>query len=142
MKKYILGFMLLAPFAANAQMTDTLGALGISGMTDADAYKNVARMQGALKQTNFKQELAELITETQIAALNNHFEKSDVSFSGLEGVDWDVASAAAGQYYIELKNLDSSDCNTVKYGSWGTHHVDINENGECSSGANTVKLYF
>ena len=123
-------------------MTDTLGALAIDGMMDRDAYQKIGQMQNALDKVRFQQDLSELITETQISALNGYFDKSNVNFSGLKGVDWDVVSVATGQYYIELKNLDNATCFTTKNTQWGTHHIDVNDGGECDKNSNNVKLYF
>ena len=132
----------MTPLIANAQMTDTLGALAIDGMMDRDAYQKIGQMQNALDKVRFQQDLSELITETQISALNGYFDKSNVNFSGLKGVDWDVVSVATGQYYIELKNLDNATCFTTKNTQWGTHHIDVNDGGECDKNSNNVKLYF
>ena len=144
MKKYLLIFTVLAfPMTASAQMTDTLGVLAIDGMMDREAYQGIGQMQNALGKVNFQQDLSELITETQIVALNGYFDKSNVRFNGLKNVDWDVVSVATGQYYIELKNLDDSTCFSVKNGQWGTHHIDVNEGSDCRQGnTNNVKLYF
>lgn len=143
MKKYIFSLILcMTPLIANAQMTDTLGALAIDGMMDRDAYQKIGQMQNALDKVRFQQDLSELITETQISALNGYFDKSNVNFSGLKGVDWDVVSVATGQYYIELKNLDNATCFTTKNTQWGTHHIDVNDGGECDKNSNNVKLYF
>ena len=143
MKKYlsVLGALIIS-FNANAQMTDTLRALAIDGMMNREAYQGIGQMQNALGKINFQQELSELITETQIAALNNHFDKSDIRFNGLQGIDWDVVSVSTGQYYIELKNIDDSLCNTVRNSQWGTHHIDVNEGGNCEKNSNNVKLFF
>jgi len=143
MKKYIFSLMLcLTPVIANAQMTDTLGALAIDGMMDRDEYQKIGQMQNALDKVRFQQDLSELITETQISALNGYFDKSNVNFNGLNGVDWNVVSVATGQYYIELENLDNSTCFTTKNTQWGTHHIDVNDGGDCDKGSNNVKLYF
>lgn len=130
------------PMVANAQMTDTLGALAIDGMLDREAYQQVEQMQKALDKANFQQDLSELITETQISALNGYFDKSNLNFTGLKNVEWDVASVATGQYYIELKNVDYSSCFQIKNGQWGAHHIDINDGADCSAEYNNVKLYF
>ena len=144
MKKYLLIFTALAfPMIANAQMSDTLGALAIDGLMDREAYQGIGQMQNALGKVNFQQDLSELITETQIIALNGYFDKSNVRFNGLKNVDWDVVSVTTGQYYIELKNLDYSNCFTVKNGQWGTHHIEVNGGGDChQENDNNVKLFF
>ena len=143
MKKYIFALILcMTPAIADAQMTDTLGALAIDGMMDRYEYQKIGQMQKALDKVRFQQDLSELITETQISALNGYFDKSNVNFNGLDGVDWDVVSVATGQYYIELKNLDNSTCFSTKNTQWGTHHIDVNDGGECDKGSNNVKLYF
>lgn len=143
MKKYLLTLItIFLPMAVEAQMGDTLGALAIDGLMDREAYQGIGQMQDALGKANFQQELAELITETQIAALNGYFDKSNVRFNGLKNVDWDVVSVATGQYYIELKNLDDSTCFSTKNTQWGTHHIDVNDGGDCDKGNNNVKLYF
>lgn len=143
MKKYVsfLGALFIS-FSANAQMTDTLGVLAIDGMLNSEAYRGVEQMQNALGKVNFQQELSELITETQIAALNSHFDKSDIRFNGLKGINWDVVSVATGQYYIELRDIDDSMCYTVKNSQWGTHHIDVNEGENCNKNSNNVKLFF
>jgi len=143
MKKYlsVLG-VLFVSFNANAQMSDTLGALAIDGMMNREAYQGIGQMQNTLGKVNFQQELSELITETQIAALNNRFDKSDIRFNGLQGIDWDVVSVATGQYYIVLKDIDDSTCYTVKNSQLGAHHIDVNEGGNCDKGSNNVKLFF
>ena len=143
MKKYLLILCgLWVPFVCNAQMTDTLGALAIDGMLNSEAYRGVRQMQNALGKANFQQDLSELITETQIASLNGYFDKSNIRFNGLKGIDWDVISVATGQYYIELKNLDYSSCFTVKNSQWGTHHIEVNDGGDCGKEENNVKLFF
>ena len=143
MKKYLLFLcVLLISSTVSAQMTDTLGALAIDGMLNREAYEGIGQMQNALGKVNFQQELSELITETQISALNGYFDKSNVRFNGLNGVEWEVVSVATGQYYIELKNLDYSSCFNVKNTNWGTHHIDINNNGDCEQDINNVKLFF
>lgn len=144
MKKYLLIFTAIAfPMIASAQMTDTLGVLAIDGMMDREAYRGIGQMQNALGKVNFQQDLSELITETQIIALNGYFDKSNIQFNGLKNVDWDVVSVATGQYYIELKNLDYSNCFTVKNGQWGTHHIEVNGGEDCHQrNDNNVKLFF
>lgn len=143
MKKYLLILCgLCVPFVCNAQMTDTMGALAIDGMLNSEAYRGVEQMQNALGKANFQQDLSELITETQIASLNGYFDKSNIRFNGLKGIDWDVVSVATGQYYIELKNLDYSSCFTVKNSQWGTHHIEVNDGGDCVENENNVKLFF
>ena len=144
MKKYSLILIaLILPMVASAQMTDTLGALAIDGLMDREAYQGIGQMQNALGRANFQQDLSELITETQITALNGYFDKSNVRFNGLKNIDWDVVSVATGQYYIELKNLNYSNCFTVKNGQWGTHHVDVNGGEDChQENDNNVKLFF
>ncbi|MBR1600498.1 MAG: hypothetical protein IJ677_02850 [Alphaproteobacteria bacterium] len=143
MRKYFLTLIIFCiPHICGAQMTDTLGAMAIDAMMDREAYQQIGQMQKALGKANFQQDLSELITETQIASLNGYFDKSNLRFNGLKGVEWDVVSVAAGQYYIELKNLDYSSCFTVKNTNWGTHHIDANDNGECVQNNNTVKLFF
>ena len=144
MKKYLLIFTVLAfPMTASAQMSDTLGALAIDGLMDREAYQGIGQMQNALGKVNFQQDLSELITETQIIALKGYFDKSNIQFNGLKNVDWDVVSVATGQYYIELKNLNYSDCFTVKNSQWGTHHTEINNGAEdCKQGVNNAKLFF
>ena len=144
MKKSLLTIIAVAfPLAVNAQMSDTMGALAIDGMLHTEAYQGIGQMQNALGKVNFQQDLSELITETQIVALNGYFDKSNVRFDGLKGVDWDVVSVATGQYYIEVKNLSYSDCFTVKNSQWGTHHTEINNGAEdCKQGVNNAKLFF
>lgn len=143
MKRYLLTlFAVVFPLISNAQMTDTLGALAIDGMMDREAYQGIGQMQNAMAKVNFQQELAELITETQIASLNGYFDKSNLRFDGLKNVDWDVVAVATGQYYIELKDLDNSACFGVKNGQWGAHHIDVNDGGECDKNINDVKIYF
>jgi len=143
MKKILLSLVtVIFPLTVNAQMTDTLGALAIDGMLDSEAYKGIGQMQNALGKVNFQQDLSDLITETQIASLNGYFDKSNLRFNGLKGIDWDVVSVTGGQYYIELKNLDYSSCFTVKNSQWGTHHIDINNGDDCKQNINNAKLFF
>lgn len=134
--------VLVLPCAAQAQMNEMMGVLAIDGMLSAEDYQNMGKMNRALDDLRFRQELSDLITETQIASLNGYFDKSNLRFNGLSGIDWDVASAATGQYYIELKNLDMNMCELCKNGQWGTHHIDVNEGGKCEKVSNNVKLYF
>ena len=143
MKKYLFALIaVIIPLAADAQMNEMMGVLAIDGMMDRDAYRGIGQMQNALGKVNLQQELSDLITETQIAALNGYFDKSSIRFNGLKNIDWDVEAVATGQYYIELKNLDDSTCFTTKNGQWGTHHIDVNDGGDCNKGINNVKLFF
>lgn len=143
MKRYLLTLIAAVfPLVANAQMNEMMGVLAIDGMMDRETYQGMGQMQNALNRVNFQQDLANLITETQIAALNGYFDKSSIHFYGLKDVDWDVTSVATGQYYIELKNLDDSTCLSTQNGQWGAHHTDVNDGGECNKGVNNVKLFF
>lgn len=143
MKKYLLTLIAAVfPVIANAQMNEMMGVMAIDGMMDSQSYQGIGQMQNALGKVNFQQELSDLITETQIAALNGYFDKSSLRFNGLKNVDWNVVPVATGQYYIELKNLDDSACLSTQYGRWGTHHIDINDGGSCNKGVNNVKLFF
>lgn len=143
MKRYLLTLIAAVfPLVANAQMNEMMGVLAIDGMMDREAYQGMGQMQNALNRVNFQQELSDLITETQIAALNGYFDKSSIHFYGLKDVDWDVTAVATGQYYIELKNLDDSTCLSMQNGQWGTHHIEVNDGGECNKGVNNVKLFF
>lgn len=143
MKKYCMVLALsLLPHLATAQMNDMLGVLAIDGMLDAEAYRGIGQMNAALDDVRFRQDLSNLITETQIASLNGYFDKSTLHFTGLSGIDWDVRVAAVGQYYIELKNLNAKTCELCKNGQWGTHHIEVNGASSCQPTANNVRLYF
>ena len=67
MKKLILALILtFCGFSAQAQMTDTLGALAIQGELSTEGYKAVNQGQRAFNRLQFQQDLAALVADIQM----------------------------------------------------------------------------
>lgn len=116
MKKFLITAAVLSLFCgtASAQMSDTLGALVIDGELSAEGYKAVARGQSK-------------------AALP--------SFSGFSGINWDIAPADDGGFYVTFDGLDGATCFMCQNGT-GARRAEINSGGSCRQSGNKVKLLF
>lgn len=145
MKKMLLtiAFMLCC-FSAQAQITDTLGALAIQGELSTEGYKAVNQGQRALNLLQFQQDLAALVADVQMTYMGNYagLSKAGILGEGIRGANWDVAEDGAGGFVISLSGLDSATCLTSKSPNFGTKKVEINGGGDCNASANNVKMYF
>jgi hypothetical protein len=145
MKKLILTLILaLCGFSAQAQMTDTLGALAIQGELSTEGYKAVNQGQRAFNRLQFQQDLAALVADIQMTYMGNYagLSKAGIMSEGIRGVDWDIAEDGAGGFVISINGLDGATCFTCKSPNFGAKKVEINGGGECNASANNVKMYF
>ncbi len=145
MKKLILTLAFaLYSFSAQAQMADTLGALGIQGELSTEGYNAVNKGQSALNRLLFQQDLAALAADIQMTYMGNYsgLSKAGVMGEGIRGVNWDVAEDSSGGFVIILNGIDNASCFLCKSQNFGTKKVDINSGGDCNAGNNTVKMHF
>jgi hypothetical protein len=145
MKKVILVLgVLFSGFSANAQMTDTLGALAIQGELSTEGYKAINQGQQALNRLQFQQDLAALVADIQMTHMGNYngLSKAGVMSEGIRGANWDVAEDGAGGFVVSISGIDGPTCFTCKSPNFGTKKVEINGGGDCNSANNNVKMYF
>lgn len=146
MKKFLITAAVLSLFCgtASAQMSDTLGALVIDGELSAEGYKAVARGQSALNKMRFQQDLGSLVTEIQTSYFGDYSGLSKAalpSFSGFPGINWDIAPADDGGFYVTFDGLDGATCFMCQNGT-GARRAEINSGGSCQQSGNKVKLLF
>ena len=145
MKKLILALIsALYGFSAQAQMTDTLGALAIQGELSTEGYKAVNQGQRAFNRLQFQQDLAALVADIQMTYMGNYagLSKAGIMGEGIRGADWDVAEDGAGGFVISINGLDGATCFTCKSPNFGAKKVEINDGADCNASANNVKMYF
>lgn len=146
MKKIImLTALFLYVGTASAQMSDTLGSLMIDGELSTEGYQSIAKGQNAMQRVRFQQDLTRLVAEIQTTYFGNYAQlsKEGVIFDGFKGVTWDVAPSNDGGFYVELNNMDYATCFTSKGNGIGARRVELNNGGDCQSGAtNQIKLFF
>ena len=145
MKKILLiTSFALCGFSAQAQMTDTLGALAIQGELSTEGYKAVNQGQRAFNRLQFQQDLAALVADVQMTYMGNYagLSKAGIMGEGIRGADWDIAEDGAGGFVISINGLDGATCFTCKSPNFGAKKVEINGGGECNASDNNVKMYF
>lgn len=144
MTKYLMAlFCLFAATNAQAQMTDSLGALAIDGMLTGQAMQGVGQMQNALNKVKFQQDLAELNLKIQTTFMHNYdgLEKSALDFGGFQGVDWQVRAVSPQEYYIEFSRIDSAMCEYIRLNN-DAKRAEINNGAGCRGNANNIRLYY
>lgn len=142
MKKFVIvSAVLMNVSFAQAQMTDTLGALGVDGLLNAQSYQGFGQMQQAFGRVQLQQDLAMLNLEIQSNFMHGYqnLSRDNLRFDGLRGIDWDVIPDGNG-YYIELSGLKAEDCLWCQSNAIGALRIDIP--GGCRKKDNTVRLYF
>lgn len=145
MKKVALfSVLMLLGFSAQAQMTDTLGALAIQGELSTEGYKAVNQGQRAFNRMQFQQDLAALVADIQMTYMGNYsgISKAGIMGEGIRGANWDIAEDGAGGFVLSVDGLDGATCFTCKSPNFGAKKVEINGGGECNSTSNNVKMYF
>ena len=143
-KVILISAIMLCGFSANAQMTDTLGALAIQGELSTEGYKAVSQGQRAFNRMQFQQDLAALVADVQMTYMGNYkgLSKAGVLSGDIRGADWDIAEDGAGGFVITINGIDGATCFTCKSPDFGAKKVEINGNGDCKASANSVKMYF
>lgn len=136
--------LMLVGFSAQAQMTDTIGALAIQGELSSEGYKSVNQGLNAFNRMQFQQDLAALVADIQMTYMGNYagISKSGIISEGIRGANWDVAEDGAGGFVISVDGLDGATCFTCKSPNFGAKKVEINGGSECNSTGNNVKMYF
>jgi len=145
MKKYLCLFAFLFSInPAQAQMSEMMGVLGVSGAMDADAYRGVGQMQKALGNVQLQQDIALLVNEIQSTFMQNYsiIDTSLLSFDGLRGINWNVVPVSPSEFYIHLQNIDAATCFIAKNNPWNASRIEINDGQDCQNTDNSVKLYF
>lgn len=147
MKKILFSTIIclaLIPQISYSQMADTLGAMAIQGTMSVGGYQAVNQGQQAFNRMKFQQDLSTLVAEMQMMFMGNYsgINKSIISSPLFRGLEWDLGSDNANSFYVELKNLDGATCFTCKSPQWQATKVVINNNSDCQSSGNTVKMYF
>ena len=145
MKKYLLFVCCMSfVFAANAQMADLIGGLTVDGALTSSSISGVGQMQDALSKVQLQQDLSELNMEIQTKYMGNYSQlnKSDLNFTGLNGLSWNVVPVSAFEYYVELFNVNSSLCHALKYNPAGSKRTKINSGNDCKNSDNTIKLFY
>lgn len=137
-------YLLMTPQISKAQMTDTLGAMAIQGTMSVGGYQAVNRGQQAFNRMRFQQDLSTLVAEMQMMFMGNYsgINKSVISSPIFQGLDWDLGSDNGNSFYVELKNLDGATCFICKSPQWQASQIVVNNNSDCQSSGNTVKMYF
>ena len=94
MKKILLiTSFALCGFSAQAQMTDTLGALAIQGELSTEGYKAVNQGQRAFNRLQFQQDVAALVADVQMTYMGNYagLSKAGIMGEGIRGADTVIA---------------------------------------------------
>lgn len=145
MKKFLIAIIVLALSCetVSAQMSDTLGALLIDGELSTQGYQALGQGQQAVNRMRFQQDLGNLVAEVQTAYLGNYagLSKAGLDFNGFVGINWDIASADDGGFYVTFDGLDGAICFVCQNGT-GARHAEINGGGSCQQSGNKVKLLF
>lgn len=144
MKKVLFIAAICAGFSANAQMIDTIGALGIQGDLTTQGYRSVNQGQQALQRVQFQQDFASLVSEVQMTYMGNYknINKSAVMFNGFRMINWDIKEDNQGGFVVEFYGLDGPNCFVLKQNPMGARKTDINSGADCMANNNNVKVYF
>ena len=130
-------------FDANAQMTETMGALAIDGMLSGEAAQGVRQMQNAMNKVQFQQDLAELNLKIQTTFMNSYsgLSKEYLDFGGFNGINWQVAAVSPHEYYVEFRGLDDAMCEYLRFNN-EAKRAELNGGKGCNGNNNNVKLFY
>ncbi len=145
MKKFLMTAAILSLFCetASAQMSDALGTLLIDGELSTQGYQAVGQGQRAVNRMRFQQDLGNLVAEVQTTYFGNYagLSKAGLDFNGFSGINWDIAPADDGGFYVTFDGLDGATCFVCQNGT-GARRAEINGGGSCQQSGNKVKLLF
>ncbi len=146
-KYFLLGFLLLSSYTANAQILDSLGTLGIQGVLTRQSVSQVGQGLSLLKQNQILQDLVQTVTQIRTTYINGYTGVNLASVYGqpFKDISWSIGPKGAKQFYIELNGIDQSACQKLVSSMTDAQEIEVNHvvgtSRQCKNN-NTLKFIF
>lgn len=119
--------LLLMGTTAQAQLIDALSAAAIQGQMSAQGASGIKGAMNAIQQNNMLAQLNLLIMDIKTHSLGNYQNLNKDNFKYDFGpFDWNIGSINENQFFIELKNVDKTNCNKLVNAVSNASFVKIN----------------
>lgn len=139
---FILGFMFSMP--CFSQMVDLIGGLSVQGAMDAAAYRSAAGGMSALNRMQILQNLQQAAMEIKTTYFGNYqnVSRQSVSSAFFPKISWTVGSEGSRNFYIQINQINKSDCQYFLSQGTGAVRAEVNGSGTVCSDNNTIRFIY